>query len=108
MKEYIRFGEIPDDECSGIYNNEGELVGKERGVSYYECICFNNQYRILLPYKPTRYTCITLHNLYEQYFEGNINMYLITRFKVGYGSDNEPLLKNIQVLKKISRKSFKS
>lgn len=65
MKEYIRFGEIPDDECSGIYNNEGELVGKERGVSYYECICFNNQYRILLPYKPTRYTCITLHNLYE-------------------------------------------
>jgi hypothetical protein len=108
MKEYIRFGEIPDDECSGIYNNEGELVGKERGVSYYECICFNNQYRILLPYKPTRYTCITLHNLYEQYFEGNINMYLITGFKVGYGSDNEPLLKNIQVLKKISRKSFKS
>lgn len=108
MKEYIRFGEIPDDECSGIYNNEGELIGKERGVSYYECICFNNQYRILLPYKPTRYTCITLHNLYEQYFEGNINMYLITEFKVGYGSDNEPLLKNIQVLKKISRKSFKS
>lgn len=28
MKEYIRFGEIPDDECSGIYNNEGELVGE--------------------------------------------------------------------------------
>lgn len=108
MKEYIRFGEISDDECSGIYNNEGELVGKERRVSYYECICFNNQYRILLPYKPIRYTCITLHNLYEQYFEGNINMYLITGFKVGYGSDNEPLLKNIQVLKKISRKSFKS
>lgn len=31
MKEYIRFGEIPDDERSGIYNNEGELIGRERG-----------------------------------------------------------------------------
>lgn len=28
MKEYIRFGEIPDDECSGIYNNEGNWLGK--------------------------------------------------------------------------------
>ena len=32
MKEYIRFGEIPDNERSGIYNNEGELIGIE---SYY-------------------------------------------------------------------------
>ena len=46
MKEYIRFGEIPDNERSGIYNNEGELIGRERGVSCYECICFNNQYRV--------------------------------------------------------------
>lgn len=30
MKEYIRFGEIPDNERSGIYNNEGELIGRER------------------------------------------------------------------------------
>lgn len=32
MKEYIRFGEIPDDECSGIYNNEGG-IGWERAWS---------------------------------------------------------------------------
>ena len=31
MKEYIQFGEIPDNERSGIYNNEGELIGRERG-----------------------------------------------------------------------------
>ena len=105
MKEYIRFGEIPDDECSGIYNNEGELIGRERGVSCYECICFNNQYRVLLPYRPTRYTCITLHNLY---FGGDINMYIVTGIVVGYGSDNEPLLRNVRVVKKFNIISFKS
>lgn len=31
MKEYIRFGEIPNNERSGIYNNKGELIGRERG-----------------------------------------------------------------------------
>lgn len=28
MKEYIRFGEIPDNERSGIYNNEGKINWK--------------------------------------------------------------------------------
>lgn len=108
MKEYIRFGEIPDNERSGIYNNKGELIGRERGVSYYECICFNNQYRVLLPYRPTRYTCVTLHNLYEQYFDGDINMYIVAGIVVGYGSDNEPLLRNVKVVKKLNIKSFRS
>lgn len=78
------------------------------GVSCYECICFNNQYRVLLPYRPTRYTCITLHNLYERYFDGDINMYIVTGIAVGYGSDNEPLLRNVKVVKKLNIKSFKS
>lgn len=108
MKEYIRFGEIPDNERSGIYNNEGELIGRERGVSCYECICFNNQYRVLLPYRPTRHICVTLHNLYEQYFDGDINMYIVAGIVVGYGSDNEPLLRNVKVVKKLNIKSFRS
>lgn len=78
------------------------------GVSCYECICFNNQYRVLLPYRPTRYTCITLHNLYDRYFGGDINMYIVTGIVVGYGSDNEPLLRNVKVVKKFNIRFFKS
>ena len=32
--KYIRFGEIPIDENSGIYH-AGILVGKEKGISVY-------------------------------------------------------------------------
>lgn len=32
---FYRFGEIPDDECSSIWNNNNEVIGKEKGVSVY-------------------------------------------------------------------------
>lgn len=32
---FYRFGEIPEDECSSIWNNN-EVIGKEKGVSVYE------------------------------------------------------------------------
>lgn len=33
---FYRFGEIPEDECSSIWNNNDEVIGKEKGVSVYE------------------------------------------------------------------------
>ena len=33
---FYRFGEIPEDECSSIWNNNNEVIGKEKGVSVYE------------------------------------------------------------------------
>ena len=33
---FYRFGEIPENECSSIWNNNDEVIGKEKGVSVYE------------------------------------------------------------------------
>ena len=33
---FYRFGEIPEDACSSIWNNNNEVIGKEKGVSVYE------------------------------------------------------------------------
>ena len=33
---FYRFGDIPEDECSSIWNNNDEVIGKEKGVSVYE------------------------------------------------------------------------
>ncbi|UVM97054.1 MAG: hypothetical protein [Bacteriophage sp.] len=33
---FYRFGDIPEDECSSIWNNNNEVIGKEKGVSVYE------------------------------------------------------------------------
>lgn len=30
---FYRFGDIPEDECSSIWNNNNEVIGKEKGVS---------------------------------------------------------------------------
>lgn len=29
---FYRFGEIPEDECSSVWNNNDEVIGKEKGV----------------------------------------------------------------------------
>lgn len=39
---------------------------------------------------------------------GDINMYIVAGIVVGYGSDSEPLLRNVKVVKKLNIKSFRS
>lgn len=38
---FYRFGEIPEDACSSIWNNNNEVIGKEKGVSVYEAHKWN-------------------------------------------------------------------
>lgn len=106
MKKYIRFGEIPKNERSGIYAGDAGKIGEEIGVSCYDCVCINEEYRVLLPSCPSRYTCPTLHNLYDAYIGGEINMYIITGREVGKGTDNEPLLIDVKILSIIKNKNF--
>jgi hypothetical protein len=35
---FYRFGEIPEDACSSIWNNNNEVIGKEKGVSVMKLI----------------------------------------------------------------------
>lgn len=39
---YLRFGEIPENEHSGIYNGDEGKVGEENGVSCYRGIIIDS------------------------------------------------------------------
>ena len=48
---FYRFGDIPEDECSSIWNNNDEVIGKEKGVSVYEAHKnINGTYSPVLPF----------------------------------------------------------
>lgn len=96
MKTYIRYGEIPPDGKSKIHNREGEIVGEESGVSVFEYIEGRG---IVIPYNEiARDDFLMLSSKFW------INHYLVTGDEVGIGSDGEPLLANVKILKVLHEK----
>jgi len=102
VNHYIRFGEIPKDEMSGIWHH-GVFAGKELGVSVYSCVEINNKYHIIIPLPCSEDTISTLHSFLT---DADRNVYLVSGDVVGYGSDNEPLLKNIHIINDISKETY--
>lgn len=98
MKYYVRFGDIPDNEESDIWAGD-EIIGKEKGVSVYPAYIDEN-YNIILgiTFPITRTTLYTLQQIIEY---DTRPCYLVTGDVVGNGSDNEPLLKNVKLMKEI-------
>lgn len=94
---YIRFGDIPSDEKSKIYRNEEE-IGIEESVSVYPAFEINGDIVIGLSLPITQTTLHTQQHLLE--YE-NRPCYLVTGDYVGKGSDGEPLIKNVRIIKKI-------
>lgn len=97
---YIRFGEIPESGFSSIYQH-GEEVGKENGVSCYRALVDENDtihICLPLPFTKSRWNVLQGFIHYD-----DRNAYLITGDVVGYGSEGEPLLKNIRIAKKIGK-----
>ena len=116
MKEYIRFGELPEDGCSkrgnGIIGDGYECVGKEKGVSVWDCV-YNfdtDLYQLVAPH-PTRFT---YGDFTSMAFPDNCcgsdpnkKIYVVTGIEVGYGADNEPLLKDVKIVKELPFDYFK-
>lgn len=97
---FYRFGEIPEDECSSIWNNNNEVIGKEKGVSVYEAHKnINGTYSPVLPFSTNEMAFNDfIYNV--KYFTGN--KYLVTGDLLDEtGTDGEPLIKNVKILKKI-------
>lgn len=94
------FGEIPEDACSSIWNNNNEVIGKEKGVSVYEAHKnINGIYSPVLPF-PTNEMAFNDFIYNVKYFTGN--KYLVTGDLLDEtGTDGEPLIKNIKILKKL-------
>jgi len=113
MKQYIRFGEIPKDELSnrgnGIVGDGYEMVGKEKGVSVWNCVIIDNEYCLVAPH-PTKYT-------YGDFCSGAFpdncygcsktdKIYVVTGEEVGKGADNEPVIRNVRIIEELPYNYF--
>lgn len=94
MKYYIRFGEIPLNEKSKKLHS-----GYEKGVSVYDAVLMTNGWHIILP-TPIKYG---QGKTYEYLINSNRNVYLVTGDEIDIGSDNEPVIVNVKILKDITK-----
>lgn len=100
-QKYIRFGDIPKGERSTIWRVETE-IGKEQGVSVYDYFCTDNDtIGVVLPLPITENALNTFTNLVKY---DDRPCYLVEGDCVGKGSDGEPLLRNVNIVKQIKYK----
>ena len=92
---FYRFGEIPKNEKSCIWRGEEE-IGEELGV-YEAHKNINGTYSPVLPF-PTNEMAFNDFIEHIAYFTGN--KYLVTGDLLD-GTDGEPLIKNVKILKKL-------
>ena len=116
MKVYTRFREIPKDEKSkrgnGCSGDGYETVGYEKGVSVWDCV-YNydiGMYQLVAPHS----TRFTKGDFSQAAFpddccgcDPNKKIYVVTGIEVGYGADNEPLIKDVKIVKKLPFDYFK-
>lgn len=95
-KLYIRYGEIPSNEKSKIHNRAGEIIGEEVGVSVFEYI--EGRGIVVPDNEIARDDFLMLSNTFWK------NHYLVTGDEVGIGSDGEPLINNIKIIKLLHKK----
>ena len=99
-KRYIRFGDIPENEVSCVWCDTIK-VREEKGVSVYDAVMIDGQWRIVLPFPIKKEVGFDLYNFIGGTENGNISMYLVEGDEVGNGTTNEPLLKNVRIIKKL-------
>jgi hypothetical protein len=106
-KFYIRIGGIPIEEKSKVYRGDA-VVGYENGVSVYDCIETDGLYRIVMPFplkegQGMTYECLIQEITQCRYeIENPRNVYLVSGIEVGKGHDNEPLIKDVKILKDLT------
>ena len=90
---YLRFGEIPKNERSGIYKGDMGKVGEEIGVSCYRGVVIDNKVYIVMPHVAST----TYYWLIDEYNRGKTPLYIVDGEEVGLGTDGEPLLKHVSI-----------
>ena len=112
MNYYLRFKNIPRSKRSSIYRNSTK-VGKELGVSVFELQEINNVLRVVFPVyiengiiknvdsTPEGYSN-DFSMLWSEFVDGLIPAYLVSGTEICKGSDGEPVIKDIKIIKKLS------
>ncbi len=90
---YVRFGEIPTNGKSKNY-----LTGEyEKGVSVYEAVEKEDGSIYILMPELTGNACVSLSGVLDR------PAYVVEGDKVGIGSDNEPILRNCRIIRKLNQ-----
>lgn len=112
---YIRFGEIPKDERSkkgnGCVGDGYECIGYENGVSVWNAILLDDGYHLVAPINGNSCT----HGDFSSMAfpddccgcNPNKKIYVVSGDEVGKGADNEPLIRNVKIIKELSFDYFK-
>lgn len=102
---YIRFGEIPENERSGIGKSPNWIYhmqrtsDEEEGVSVYY-----SRYQVETDQWVIE-DCgnyASLGQLIDEASEGKRNIYIVSGREVGLGADGEPLIRDVKIIKKIN------
>ena len=101
MERFVRIGDIPLNEMSGVYRGE-TLIGHENGVSVYRAMKVDKHWHIIMPSPLRETTILTLLQMKCMLETGERKAFLCEGNIVGEGHDGEPLLKNVKILKDIS------
>lgn len=99
---FLRIGEIPPTGKSRI-RLRGDVIGKENGVSVWEAVYYNGRYRVLLPNPANENTVDDLHQMLSLPHRPT-PVYEVNGDVIGVGSDGEPILSNVRIVKKLSNK----
>lgn len=92
QKQYIRVGELPPDGKSKIRRRaDNSIIGEEEGISVFEYIEGRG---IVVPHnQQARDDFLMLMNSIDK------PQYIVIGEEIGVGSDGEPLLKDVKIIK---------
>lgn len=93
-KCYIRLGDIPKDELSLNHSTKNF----EKGVSVFRGIVYKGNYLPIVEYPEDAGTIIPMQSLFSYCGKP---AYLVEGDEIGLGSDGEPLIKNVHIIKRI-------
>ena len=112
MNYYLRFKHIPRSKMSNIYRS-GIIIGKELGISVFELQKINNVLRVVFPVyiengiiknvdpTPEGYSN-DFSMFWSDFVDRKIPAYLVTGTEICKGSNGEPVLKDVKIIKKLS------
>jgi len=100
-KRYIRFKNIPPDEISTIYRNGEIEIGKECGVSCFECAEINGKYKIVIPELLSGGVQYDIQGFIQDLELGYMSVFLIAGEVAGVGSHGEPCLKKVRIISEL-------
>lgn len=112
---YIRFGDIPENEHSrrgnGLMGSGYRCVGYEDGVSVWNAVLLEDGYHLVAPLNGNSCTYGDFSaNAFPDDccgYQPDQKIYVVTGEEVGKGADNEPLLRNVKIIKQLPFDYFK-